>query len=332
MTLLLTQDRIKALLALLITAFVAAGLLVLVRYLQLSDALALGFTLDFLFTVPLLYLFLIRKTDIPWITVVPLSVVMLLLANWMLPEEHQSYLALYKTFALPLLELCVLLVFVVKIRKAGKVYSLAGDQQDVYLRLQLAAKEIVPVPARVAPILATEAAMFYYAVALFKKRGTLPGFAYHRETALVATMAALMLLIVVETIAVHLLLMQWSVLVANILSVASLYSLVYLMAIAGAASRRPHLFNSDSLRLRFGLQETNIPLGQLAGIEKLRTDAPEGKDIASLGLLGNYNLMITVAEPQTLMGFYGIRCQYSKIVFWADDPAAFIETYKARTT
>ena len=315
--------------AILLTAVLIICLSTVVKLLPvpLNNELVFGFTFDFLLTVPLFYLLLIRKTAVPAITAVPLSIGMLLLAGWLLPQHQQHYLDLYKQFALPVLELTAVAVIVYKIRKAGKALKEAGAQTDMFYRLQLAAREVVPVPERVHSILATEVGMFYYAVAAFRKSRLQSGFSYHRETAMMAVMGAFMLLVMVETIAVHLLLMQWSVLAANILTFLSLYSLITLLAIAGAAKHRPHELTSEGLLLRFGLQETLIPYEQVEGLESLKGDVPEEKALVKLGLLANFNLILRVQEPQLLKSLYGIRRNYKTVVFWADDPKAFQEAY-----
>lgn len=329
MTVQLLQVPKRTLLAVVLTAIVAAGLVVLIQLLQLDRALAFGFTFDLLLTVPLLYLWLIRKTHIPRITAVPLGMVMLLLASWFIPAEHQRYLEFYKQFVLPALEIVLLGLLVVKLRLAGLAFRAAGNQLDVYERLRQASLELVPVPRRAAAILATEAGMFYYAYAFFRKPVHGSSYTYHKETALGAVMGAFMLLVLVESFAVHLLLMRWSELAANLLSLASVYSIVYLLALAGAAKHRPHAVTPEGLWIRFGLQETFVPIAQIRSVEKLRGEVPEGKEIARLGLLGNFNLILQVTEPQRLQGLYGLSRQFTTLAFWADDSQAFLNAYAA---
>jgi hypothetical protein len=316
--------------AFLITALLAGCLAVLVKLVTFNHALAIGFTFDLVLTVPFFYLLLIRKTNIPVITAVPLSLLMLLLGFWLIPEAYQQYLELYMTFVLPVLELLVFGFMVVKLRQAGLAFKASGRQPDMYYRLQETAGDLMPFTNRIAAaVLATEAAIFYYAALAFRKVKQGQGFSYHRETALAATIGALALLVVIETIAVHLLLMQWSVLAANILSFLSLYSIFFVLSLVGAARHRPHEFKQEGLLIRFGLQETFIPYEQIAGVEKLRGDVPEEKAVAKLGLLGNFNLILRVKEPQVLNSLYGIRRSYSTLNFWADDSEAFLKACAA---
>lgn len=323
------QNKISR--AFILTAILVAGLSLILVQVPLHDSLlTLGFTFDFLFTVPLVYLLLIRNTAVPAITVVPLSVLMLLLAGWLLPHHHHQYLDLYRQFALPLLELVVVAIIFYKIRKAGLAVKAAGAETDMYYRLQQAAREVFLVPAGAAAVMATEVGMFYYAVAAFRKPKEKQGFGYHRETGLMAIVGAFAMLIVVETIAVHFLLMLWSAWAAYVLSFLSLYSLVYILALAGAAKHRQHEFLPEGLMLRFGLQETLVPYEQVVSLNKLKGEVPEEKAMVKLGLLDNFNLVMRVKDPQLLNSFYGIRRKYKTLVFWADDSQSFIEAFQAK--
>lgn len=326
MTLQLPLLQKRNLIAFGVTVVLAAVLIFIVQLVKFNEALAIGFSLDFLVTVPLLYLFMIRKTAVPAITVVPLSLFMLLLAYWVMPASHQQYLEMYRLFALPLIELIVLAGVVVKVIKAGRAFKASALQKDVYYRLKQAVQEIVPVQM-VASIIATEVSMFYYAQAAFRKPALQEGFSYHRETALGATMGALSLMVLIETIAVHFLLMQWSALAANLLMLGSLYSFVYLLAIIGASRHRRHMLTAEGLLLRFGLQETLIPLHEVESLEKLRGEVPEEEGLAKLGVMWNFNLILRVKEQQTLFRFYGIRNRYKILAFWADEPQALMLAY-----
>jgi hypothetical protein len=309
---------------LLLMGLLLAGLSLCTQLFPISQALAVGFSADFLLTLPLVYWLLIRKTTVPVITVVPFSLAMLLLAGWLIPAEHQAVLALYQQWMLPLLELAVVSAVFVKMRRAHRVYTAAAQQQqDGFQRLQQALKEIVGVE-RVAAIVATEFAMFYYAFRAFGQKGNRKGYSYHSQTALPAVLGALMLLVVVETFAVHVLVMQWSVLLANILSLVSLYSLLFLLALIGAARHRPHQLGNQELLIRFGLQEARIPYTHIAEAVCVRGEVQKKEGLVQLGMLGNYNCIITSNKPMVLSGLYGLHHPFTAIAFWVDELDPFL--------
>ena len=81
--------------------------------------LSVGITIDLLFLIPLVYFFLIRKKEIPKITVLSLFIVGLVTASYILPENHQLLLSQVKTYFFPVVELGILTFLFIKIRKLG---------------------------------------------------------------------------------------------------------------------------------------------------------------------------------------------------------------------
>lgn len=79
-----------------------ALLIILIKSTFLKDNSILSFavTVDLLIMVPIVYFLLIRKTDIPKTTVIPVMMVGLLIGSWMLPVGSQSYLRIFKTWVL----------------------------------------------------------------------------------------------------------------------------------------------------------------------------------------------------------------------------------------
>lgn len=298
-------------------------LVVVVQSIVFTDILALAFSFDFLVTLPFVYLLLIRKTKVPNITVVPFSLAMLLLGFFFMPEAHQQYLYLYQLYFLPVLELGVLVVVVLKMRKARKMFT-ATEQGDTYSRLHQVARQFIDVP-RAAEIVATEMATIYYAVVAFRRSPAGKGFSYHRETGLTAMMGALMLIVVVETVAVHILVeMFWSTGAAYVLSILSIYSLITLLGIVGASRFRKHQVAAEVLQLRFGLQEAQVHYQQIQKLQKWTKEVPKVEGMATMALLGNVNMMLSLTSTSTLSRSYGIRTSYKYLAFWADDPDALL--------
>lgn len=86
---------------------------------------------------------------------------------------------------------------------------------------------------RASKFMANELTMLYYA--LFSWRHTPQeasgsAFSYHKNSGYTAFMAGMMLVVPVETIAVHLLVMQWNAVAAWVLTALSLYATLWLIA------------------------------------------------------------------------------------------------------
>lgn len=129
--------------------------------LQGNDSLNLAITVYLLFTVPLVYFLLIRKSDIPNTTVIPVILIGLVLGSYFLPKDSQSYLTIFKTWILPIIELSILTFTIIKVRKAISTYKkMNGLSPDFYIALKSTCYEILP--KRLVFHFATEITVFYY--------------------------------------------------------------------------------------------------------------------------------------------------------------------------
>ena len=79
-----------------------------------NEAMSLAISIDLLLVVPLIYFALIRKTQIPKTTIVPIMVLGMILGMYFLPKQDQTYLLLFKTWALPILELSIVSIIIFK--------------------------------------------------------------------------------------------------------------------------------------------------------------------------------------------------------------------------
>lgn len=70
--------------------------------------LSLGITIDLVCIIPFVYFLLIRKKEVPKITVVSLFFICVVSASCMLPESQQGLLSQIKTYISPIVEVAVL--------------------------------------------------------------------------------------------------------------------------------------------------------------------------------------------------------------------------------
>ena len=128
-------------------------------------------TIDVLLTIPLIYFLLIRKTNIPKLTVIPVTIAGIILASYIIPEENQRLLSLFKTWVLPIVELFVVAYVLLKVRNTVKTFKenrQANSQADFYTILKQTSRDILP--RFLAIPFATEIAVIYYGLINWKKR------------------------------------------------------------------------------------------------------------------------------------------------------------------
>lgn len=291
------------------------------------DTLAIGITADLLLTVPIVYFLLIRKTKIPKTTIVPFLILGMIVCSMILPSENQYYLSLFKTWVFPVIELSIISFVIYKVRKAVLAYKeKKNTTTDFFTTLKNTCYEILPKGA-VIPVV-TEIAVFYYGFIYWKKRPLKENeFSYHKESGTLSLLAAIICIIVIETVAFHALLAKWNIIVAWIFTGLSIYSGFQLFGFLKSILKRPFVIENGKLYLRYGIMnETTINLDDIESIElssrELEFDKTTRK-LSFLGALESHNVIITLHKEQTLTGLYGIQKTYTTLAMHVDNKESF---------
>ncbi|MFK7950277.1 MAG: hypothetical protein AB8G11_21995 [Saprospiraceae bacterium] len=300
---------------------------------QNPDTLSLAITLDLLITVPLVYFLLIRKKNIPKYTVVSAFIIGIIAATFILPESNQYYLSQIKFWVVPVLELTIFTIVFSKLRKTFK--AVKAEKQttpDFYSAVIKATKEVLP--PRVSSVFATEISVIYYSLHWSprfrdKRKPKIQEneFAYHRRGGVREVLSVLMLAIVAETIAIHLLLAQWSLVAAWILTFLSIYTFFQVVGIIRSMPRRPIKIENGNLYLRYGLfNDTTIPLMDIEEIKLERKGLEFDNDtrmLSGLGEIDSYNVVLHLKNRHTMSGLYGFTKTFTTIAFHVDDKERF---------
>lgn len=299
-------------------------------FLNNPDQLAIGITLDLVLIVPLVWWLLIRKTKIPATTVVPVAVIGSFIAAWALPAAQQGLLNNIQHIVIPLAELFVLgfvIWKVTQIRRAIK--RKGGENTDMWLTLNKALQEVLP--GRVGRIFASEMAVFYYGLFAWGRlspKGA--SYSYHEKSANRALLLTLLLVVLIETVVLHLLLAESYPVLAWVLFGLSMYSGLMIIALARAMSKRPILIDSEAkvLYLRYSFFiEAAVDIRAIGSVEHVRGDLPEDDSILPLCVLKGMeevNVLIRFREKQSVHMLYGIKKESTAIACWVDDHAALI--------
>lgn len=286
-------------------------------------------TLDLIFTVPLIYYFLIRKKSISKFSVVTFFIVGLIIANIILPKEHHDTLIIIENFILPVVELTVISLLVLKARKIVLEYRKKKDESvDFFTAISAACNEIFP--GRLSSFAATEIAMFYYLFFDWKKRRLKDNeFTVYKENGLISILFGIVLVLVIETVGLHMLLVGWNTVVAWILTVISIYTTLQLLSLIKSLSKRPVIVDGDNrkLILRYGFfAEAIISLDFLKSIEITSKDLPDDKSVipfSPLGHIESHNCILHLKEENSFQSLYGIKKKYSSLALSIDDKNRF---------
>ena len=293
--------------------------------------LSIGITLDFIITIPLVYFLLIRKKEIPEITVVSVFVLCVLVASAVLPMEHQYLLTQIKTIAIPLVELGVIAFVLIKARRIiGDFKKKKNQKIDFFDALKITCSAALP--NRIGKILATEIAVVYYAFNFLGKKEIAENeFTYFEKSGIKATVWVFIMLIFVETGVTHLLVERWNSTVAWVLAFLSLYTCLQVFALLRSMDHRLISINKEErlLSLKYGFfNQTTIKIDEIEQVEINKRSLPEDKSIVQfspLGMLDTHNVIIRLKSEHVLNRIYGLEKKYTAIAIYVDEKEKFIE-------
>ena len=289
--------------------------------------MATAVTIDLLFTIPIAYYFIIRKTSVPKITVVSVFFVCLLAAYAMVENEASGLLQAVTKFGVPAIELFVLGYLGFRIYRTRQAFAdEAFSGRDLMERLRSAfVRELKP--AAIARAAAFEVGTFIYAFIKWRRPAGI-GFTYYKLNGSVSLLMVFLFLLTAETAVVHILLAMLSPTAAWIATAFSIYFAIQIVAHLKAMWMRLIVLTNDELLIRCGiLGDAAIRLGNIIKIEKL----PPGSDPTSievtmspLGRLSKPNISLYLNEDASVYGVYGIEKRVSRIFFTVDEPDRFV--------
>lgn len=277
------------------------------------DLIAIGVMLDVIVMVPLVYWFLaVRRGGWPRLSVVPVVLLGFLGAALLLPQDR----GLLKALAIPYE---IGLVTWLSVRTWRAVRRAPGDG-DILEWFREVARDVLPA-RRAADAVAFEIAVLYYALFSWRRRAE-EGFTYHRKSGYGAIVFAILIMTLAEAIPVHILVMRWSVAAAWVLTILTLYAMVFFLADWRAARLHPVLLDHEALRIRVGLRwRVTIPRERIAAVHGKRP--PGSEPFIRAALPATTPLWIELTEPVTAKGPYGIERRARWISLTVDDPEAF---------
>lgn len=257
-----------------------------------ASIFSLVVTLDITLGLPLLYyFFVVRAYRLPRISLAAALLVSIVIAGAILPAEHQTYLGMLK-FLVPLIELALLIVLVVKARQLVGEYRTAR-REEIYLIDALDAgvrRTLGDYPA--VSLLITEITLVFLAccgwlISFKPSQSGQRAFSYHRTSLYPIILVVMLITMTLETVAVHLLLQQWSDMAAWIVTGLSIYSLLWIIGDFQAARLHPIVLAGDSLHLRLGLRwRVTIDIADIEGIQKPSRADEKRPDYVRFALAG----------------------------------------------
>ncbi|MGH1365713.1 MAG: hypothetical protein ACRBF0_19285 [Calditrichia bacterium] len=298
-------------------------------YFRISpDALSLGLTLDLTLLLPAAYFFLARRSSLPVYGTLPVFILSFFLASYLLPADRQNYLAFVEIAVIPL-ELGILFLVGREVKRTLAILRNTGRAQTIGFRehAQNIISNRVDSPV-VASIMATELSMFYYALNGWRTAAEKPdsscGFSYHKRNAYASIVGVVFVLVIVESVAAHLLIAHWSPILAWGIHFLGLYAMLFIFADYFAVKLRPLFIHNNMLHLRLGFRwACQIPLEQIERVELTFKALSKAKNHLDATLMGTPNLILHLSSPVNVSGLYGMQRKPDTIQLSVDEPGAF---------
>jgi hypothetical protein len=315
-----------------VALLVAVTWIVLLRsplYGSNPDVASWGATFDLAISIPLVYyVLLIRPRRVHPFSIVPLFIGCLAVARFVVPRPHQELLHTLELLSAPL-EVVAIGYLISRTRRASRRFRTA-EGGDWLGRFRSAVAEVTG-SELVSHIVAGEVAVWYYAIFSWGRRRAVPegqtAITVHEQGGWGAVLAALMIVLIGESTAVHFVIQHWSVTAAWIVTGTELYAVLWFIADARALNINPTIVSPERLHIRFGLRWTaDVPLASLASIERVTTQPDAGwrrPGLLKLAVLSDPQYIIHLSEPVTSHAMFGIHRQISEIAVAPDDPASF---------
>ena len=183
------------------------------------------------------------------------------------------------------------------------------------------------VPGRIAAIVVSEVAVFYYA--LFSWRRERPesptSFTCYRTCGWGVIAFGLLIAVVAESIALHLWLQTRWPIVAWIVTLLEVYGILWIIADLRSMQLMPIEVRDDSLVLQQGWRWRAV-----VSYAEIKSVSRSGEHDFVFGSFDPPNAVISFAQPLTLAGLYGLRKTVASLGIVIDDAGRFEALMRAR--
>ncbi|UKJ79150.1 beta-carotene 15,15'-monooxygenase [Priestia megaterium] len=304
------------------------------------NGVVVGSILDLSLVAPLLFLAWQRKFSLKHFIV--LMAIGLIAARFIIPSE---YLASFQTVmwlgvgiegVLILFELSLLFMLVKNVPPILR--RIKSSSLPLLFSFSRAVNEKFPKQTFL-HILCSEMLMFYYAFGTWKKQPSNEGntFTLYKRSSFITFQIMIIHAIVIETLGLHWLLHNTSIILSIVLLILNIYSIVFFLGDIQALRLNPLRVDDDCLYVSFGLaKRMKIRFQDIEEIiedthileQKIPSTTIEfiARDFETV----HPDLLLTLKSPIEATLFMGIKKKYKQVAIRVDDSHAFKKIVKER--
>jgi len=177
-------------------------------------------------------------------------------------------------------------------------------------------------------ILFSEVSLFLYAILGWKlkvdsSKGDL--FYYYKTTQYIVLFWVIFISTIFTIPVFHFLLIQWSPVIAWIVTGVTIYSLIWFIGDYYMIKNKPIILTDSQLIIRIGSRwSTDIDLSNIKTIKISTSDTPEEYEI--LSTTNETNTLMDLHKPIEIKGLFGFTKITSNLVLYVDEPHKFIKS------
>ncbi|WP_386060254.1 hypothetical protein [Thalassobacillus hwangdonensis] len=316
----------------------------------IDDRIGLATAIDLTIILPLLIYFFGFRKRMSWLLLCALIFWGLILANWMIPGGADAYLSYFNHSVIVLeagvifLELVLFIAIVKRFPTLIKNYK--QDKADHHHFLLSFSKAIQRTFTFSNPrlnkfqltlrILATDIAAIYYSLFSWKKKPPVGAnaFTFHKDGGYQAVFLMLVHAMVLEIIAVHVMVAQYSHVAAWVITALDIYTLLFIISDYQAIRLSPVVLDESGVHFQKGIRVYGfIPWEMVRGVEQ-NSQTPEevGKDKQSIALALHglekdpIPYVLELKDSVKVHQIFGIKKTVDRIYLKMDDPQKFNES------
>lgn len=270
--------------------------------------MAWAVTFDLTITIPLLYyLVVVRTGSARPVTIAPVFAAAATIAAVAIPRGYQQTLHDLRFIVAPLEVVTIILL----VRRIAAMRNREAAS-DPLTRIDSAARHIFG-DTPVAGFVASEVAVIWYAIFGWTRKPDVPAgarsFTVHEKPGWSTVAACIAVLIVAESIGVHLLIQHWSTRGAWLMTALDFYGFLWILGDLNALRLRPSVIVDDVLHVRYGLRwSIDVKSADVAAISPAGNESNwKRKDVLRVAMIDDPRHLITLREPLVARGLAGLR-------------------------
>ncbi|XIG94332.1 beta-carotene 15,15'-monooxygenase [Priestia aryabhattai] len=304
------------------------------------NGVVVGSILDLSLVAPLLFLAWQRKFSVKYFIV--LMATGLIAARFIIPSEYlasfQSVMGLGVGIEGILILFELSLLFMLAKNVPPILRRIKSSSLPFLFSFSQAVNEKFPKQTFL-HVLSSEMLMFYYAFGTWKKKPSTEGntFTLYKRSSFITFQIMIIHAIVIETLGLHWLLHNTSIILSIVLLILNIYSIVFFLGDIQALRLNPLRVEDDRLYVSFGLSKRmEISFSDIAEIVEdahiLQQKVPNttiefiARDFETV----HPDLLLILKSPIEATLFMGIKKKYQQVAIRVDDPNAFKKIVKER--